>query len=286
LAPGAWGYTGRALFWWGATLTSLGFLYPLMQIKMARFNASRSYFGDLRFEQQGGWGRLLLSWLWFWAPLAACGAFIAAAIAGVGGGGGAAASGPDFFGSNLFDASHIPAGGAWLIVLAPFWLLFALARHQVFSFRYLTGGKRLGGLTGFSSRLGVGRVIWIHASGWFAAGLGGALAGLLSFLVGFGALGAGGAERDVLGQLAEGELPALSGVIALFFAALAYLPAVAVFVALRHAFIVHPMLRAVTASLTIHDLAAAARARQRDHDEQAEAGGFADALGADIGGAF
>lgn len=278
LAPGAWGYTARAIGWWGATLFSLGFLYPLMQMKMARFTAERSYFGDLRFDQQGNWWRLLASWLWFWAPLAAGAALVAGAFAGIGGG-------AVTFGPNLFGGSDSAIGGAWLFPLAPIWLILALIRHQVFSFRYLTGGKRLGGLTGFASRLRSRQVIWIHASGWFLAALGGALAGLVSFATGFGVLGAG-ADGDVFGQLAEGEIPALSGMMGLAFAALAYLPAVAVFVALRHAFVVHPMLRVVTASLTIHDLAAAARARQRGHDEQAEAGGFADALGADIGGAF
>ena len=84
----------------------------------------------------------------------------------------------------------------------------------------------------------------------------------------------------------EGNLPkdklALTGLLLIAV----YLPVVAASTAFSHAFITHPLLVAVAETTRIDNLAAVGRAQQRAHDEQAEAGGFADALGADIGAAF
>ncbi|WP_340108095.1 DUF898 family protein [Pikeienuella sp. HZG-20] len=273
LAPGAWGYAARAMLWWAATLLSLGFLYPLMQMKLARYVTDRSYYGDLPFRQRGGWGPLLRSWLWFWAPLAALAALLIVVGASLIGG----------------DPSRIPGLAAIAIgagFAAAVWLGFAFIRHQVFSFRYINGGKLLAGRTFVEIELGVWRVIGIYLLGWLVIGLGVAITGFAASATGFGALVGLGRESGVMDSLASGEAPRLSGLIALAFGALVYLPAVAAYTALGHAFLNHPLIRATVAATRIHGLAAAARARQRPHDDQAEAGGFADALGADVGGAF
>ena len=65
-----------------------------------------------------------------------------------------------------------------------------------------------------------------------------------------------------------------------------YLFSILFTLALGHVFITQPLLRAACRTTRIHNLDAASRARQRDHDAQTEAGGFADALGADVGGGF
>lgn len=270
LAPGAWGYVARAMFWWAATVLSLGFLYPLMQMNLARYVTDRSYYGDLAFRQRGGWLPLLGSWLWFWAPLAAIASLLIAA-----------ASGRVL--SDDMDPGFTIVG---LGLAALLWLGFAFIRHQVFSFRYIYGGKVLDGRTFAEIEIGVWRVIRIYLLGGLMIGLGISITGIATSAAGFAALA--GLERDggVVDSLAAGEAPDLSGLIALALGALVYLPAIAVYTAFRHAFINHPLVRAITTSTRIHDLAAAARARQRPHDQQVEAGGFADALGADIGGAF
>lgn len=279
LAPGAWGYTLRALFWWAATLVTLGFLYPLTQMMLARYTTGRSFYGDLRFEQIGGWGPLLASWLLFWAPLALAIGYVVAAIAGL-----------DFdripAGADPFTLMTGVTGGPGFVVLALLWLVFAFIRHRVFSFRYLYSGKVLGGRTRATVTLGVWPVIGIYALALPVIGLGVGLTALIFTVIGFGLLAGGAPPADLFAALSEGEVPTLSGLIALALSGLAYLPAVAVFSALGHAFISHPLIAATTASARFHDLAAAGRARQRSHDEQAEAGGFADALGADVGGAF
>lgn len=279
LAPGAWGYTARALFWWALTLLTLGFLYPLKQMMLARYTTDRSFYGDLRFEQQGGWGPLLLSWLWFWAPLALTLGLVAAAVAGL-----------DFSRvageADLFAFAAEITGGPGIVALVALWLIFAFIRHRVFSFRYLSSGKVLGGRTSANVNLGVWPVIGIYVLAGLVIGIGVGLTAFVFTLIGFSLLAGGPEPTDLHDALMNGEVPALSGLIALAVSGLVYLPVIAVFSALGHAFISHPLVAATTKSIRFHDLAAAARARQRGHDEQAEAGGFADALGADIGGAF
>ncbi|MFN3259152.1 MAG: DUF898 family protein [Pikeienuella sp.] len=261
LAPGAWGYAWRAMVWWGLTLLTLGLLYPLTQHRLARYTTARSYFGDLRFTQEGGAGPLMRSWLWVWLPAAG----LAAAAAGF------AALGKE------------PGPEA---ALAPLLLLFValgFVRHQVFSFRHLNSLKTLAGKTRFSVSLGFWRVVGIYVSGALAIGLGVAATAAVSSLAAAALIGDPSA---LFAALAEGRAPDVTGLLALALLAAAYLPAVAVWSALGHAFLTHPLLKAACAGLLIHDLEAAERARQRAHDEQAEAGGFADALGADMGGAF
>lgn len=279
LAPGAWGYAARALFWWAATVLTLGFLYPLKQMMLARYTTDRSFYGDLRFEQRGGWGPLLLSWLWFWAPLALAVGLIASALAGF--------EFDRISGEReVFSFAAGIAGGPGLLILTAFWLVFAFIRHRVFSFRYLNSGKVLDGRASANVTLSVWSVIGIYVLAGLVIGIGVGLTALVFTVIGFGLLAAGPEPTDLFDVLGSGEIPALSGLIALAISGLVYLPVIAVFSALRHAFISHPLIAATAKTIRFHDLGAASRARQRRHDEQAEAGGFADALGADIGGAF
>ncbi len=261
LAPGAWGYAWRAMAWWGAAVASLGLLYPLTQHRLARYTTARSYFGDLRFAQEGGAGPLMRSWLWVWLPAAGLGALAAVYAA----------------------RGEEPGQEAALAPLVLLFIAMGFVRHQVFSFRHLNSLKTLGGKTRFSVSLGFWRVVGIYISGALVIGLGVAATAALSSLAAAALIGDPAA---LFAALSEGRAPDLTGLLALALLAAAYLPAVAVWSALGHAFLTHPLLKAACAGVLIHDLDAAERARQRAHDEQAEAGGFADALGADLGGAF
>jgi len=62
-----------------------------------------------------------------------------------------------------------------------------------------------------------------------------------------------------------------------------YLFLFAVPFALTQVFITKPVLRRKAEAMVIHDAQTLTRSRQREHDHAAEAGGFADALGVDLG---
>lgn len=296
--PGAWGYAARALGWGLLTWLTLGFLYPLMQMKLARYTADRSWFGDLRFEQRGHWTPLLRNWLMVWLPLPllmVVGGLWAAsefgglgfdALDGAGAADDAADETPDA--SMPLDDPFIGFGAALGAVALYFWMMFAWARYRVFSFRYLNSNKVLGGRTWFEFRLGVWRVIAVYLVGGLAIQFGVVLFAALGGLIAVGLTQAAGVELDraALDALFSGEAPDIDGLTALGLILAAYLPAIAGAMALGKAFITHPLIAETAATTTIHGLPHVERARQRAHDRQAEAGGFADALGADVGGAF
>ena len=280
LEPGAWGYMFHALGWWLATLVSFGLLYPLMQLGLARYTTNRTFFGDLRFEQRGGWWPLMKSWLLVWLPTAVWAGYAIYLVrqAGIGG---VDLSDPDA----AAEAVVADAGAAGFFFLLLIWAGFFFLRHNVFSFRYLTSHKSLGGVTTFASTLSVWRVIGIYLLGSLGLGVVASLIlGLIS-LVGLGAVYALLGSVD-LESLAASVSPQIAPYLGVAGAVLSYLVAFLLMIALTHVFITQPLLRATVASISIENVAAAARARQRDHDEAAEAGGFADALGADVGGAF
>ena len=293
MVPGAWAYVGRSLLWGFLTLITLGFLYPLMQYRLAQFVAERSRYGDLAFEQRGGWIPLLKSWLWVWAPipilaivsLAIGGAYLGAdEIANI-------ASGENPFEGEGDDANPFGVvagvfGGVALVVVLYFWMIFAWVHHQVFSFRHINSNRVLGGRARIEFRLGVWPVIAIYLLAGFVIAIGvGVVASLFAGL-GFGVATVFGLNPDGLAGLSEGGLPGLDAIVSLALVGVFYLPAIATYIGLNHAFITHPLIAEAARSATVHDLDAADAARQRAHDDQAEAGGFADALGADVGGAF
>lgn len=291
LEPGAWGYSARATGLWLLTVLTGGFLYPFLQWRLAKYATDRTFYGDLRFEQRGGWGNLLKSWLWVWLPVA-----VAA--------GGVVVMDPSFA-PQLFERiavaepgpAPIVGGDAAVfalaaVILLPFWVVFAWIRHQVFSFRYLISNRTLQGEVGFTCTLGVWAVIGVYLGGAVIIVIAVSILSLVvAGAVALAIAATGGAAQGaslaaVVERIAAGEAPPVGEIGALALFGAAYLVTIAVYVALAHAFISHPLLKRAARTLTIHNLAAAGRARQRAHDEQAEAGGFADALGADVGGAF
>lgn len=276
LENGAWGYTRRYLLWWLATIFSFGLLYPLMQLRLSQFTTARSYYGDLQFEQRGKLWPLMRVWLWTFAPLAVMvvgGIGIAITLAANGG-----------------EATDLTAAFTGIFTLAGvvfyFWVFIAFFVYSVHSFRYLNSNKvlanrtrcdfEIGGWTVFGIYLGGGLLLYIGAAVFAGVGL------LISYIL----VTLSGVDAEGGAQLAMGEWPTYDSIGALVMVIGPYLLTIAGFVALSQAFITHPLLAAVTRTTFIHDLAGADRARQREHDEQAEAGGFADALGADVGGAF
>jgi hypothetical protein len=77
------------------------------------------------------------------------------------------------------------------------------------------------------------------------------------------------------------SIPAVVLTVILFYLALFAIP-----FAFSHIFITRPILQRKAEAMVIHDAQVLTRSRQREHDHAAEAGGFADALGIDVGAGF
>lgn len=265
LEPGAWGYAWRALFWWGVTVVSLGLLFPVKQLRLARYIAARSWFGDQRFEQKAALRPLMISWLLTWAaPAVLIGA--SAMMAGR---------------ENLM-AGALPT----LAFLALPWLGFMLFRHQVVSFRHLVSGLVLGGGTRLEMTLSTGRVAAIYLFGALMVAL--TFAAAFAFVLLLISLAGGVIPPEIAGSIESGRLPEGAGLepsLSLAIAAI-YLLSLPLLSALTQCFIRARLVAAAASGGAVINPEAARRARQRGHDEQAEAGGFADAMGADAMGGF
>ncbi|MFV0475664.1 MAG: DUF898 family protein [Pikeienuella sp.] len=291
LLPGAWGYTWRAMLWSFLSVLTLGLLYPVAQMKLSRYVTNRSFYGDLRFEQRGAIWPLMKSWLMFWAPLVV---LIVGQMALVYWTVTQRVSrldpntipSPDASGpANPFAAIAGGMGGIALLLIFIFWSIFAYLHHQVFSFRHIYGGKVLGGRTFATITVSVWTIIGVYLVGWIVIGVVLGITAAIFTALGFGVLAGAGLDFQMLEAMANGQMmfdP--SALIGIALLALIYLPVVAMASAMSHAFISHPLLAATISTVDIHDIDGVGRARQREHDEAAEAGGFADALGADIGG--
>ena len=291
MEPGAWGFSRRYLQWWALTLLSFGLLYPLMQLRLSQFATDRSFYGDLQFRQEGRLKPLMRSWLWVWAPtpIVIGLAIIAGVQIGAEGFERLAAEAAKETGD---DASANPReitliGGVVIAAfLALIWSLIAYVRHRVFSFRYLSSNKVLGGRTRLEFSIRTWPVVGVYFRGYLIIQIGVAIAVIAVALLTLIGLALAGADIQAIADAMEAGSGDFAAAPTLIFAAAVYFTFIVVSISLTHAFISHPLLRKVVATTRIHDLAGAARARQRAHDEQAEAGGFADALGADNGGAF
>lgn len=289
LANGAWGYTVRALFWWALTILTLGLLYPLKQLKLSQFTTDRSYYGSLRFTQKGRLTPLFISWMWVWAPIALT------ILIGIG----ASVYATEEIDLNVFgdlangennsegsNAALVAIGGWGMLFLLYLWVQIALIYHRVYSFRYLNSNRVLEGGARFDFRISFTSIVGIYIVGWLVIMVLAALTFAVISASGFGLIANLGIGPKIFEDIMQGNFTGLSSISALAPIIIAYLSAIAVYVALNHCFITHPLMKEVAVTTIVHDLSAADEAMQRLHDEQSEAGGFADALGADVGGAF
>ncbi|MEM1345835.1 MAG: DUF898 family protein [Pseudomonadota bacterium] len=264
LEPGAWGYTARALGLSLLTLVTFGLAYPYQQFVLARYIVNRASFGDLRFAQGGSWTELLWHWLYVYLILGLLGVCAWGLIANPGDPMAA------FLGVVAISIASTAASLLWY-------------RYGVHAFRILWSERRLGE-TGFENDVGVGRIIAISVGGYIAVG-----AITIAFVVLFGMFFAIGLGRAVDPEAMRAVLetadvqtilavwPLLAGTAAV------YLGAVAVAFALSQALIYRPILAAKVRAMQIEDVGALAASRQRAREDADEAGGFADALGLDVG---
>jgi uncharacterized membrane protein YjgN (DUF898 family) len=272
---GAWGYTIRALWYWFLTLMTGGLLYPYKQFKLSKYLTDRTYFGDLKFEQNGHWAGLFAYWVWLYIVLG----MMALSIWGL-------AADPGNPATTVIGYLIIFVG------YIAFFLMFM--RYDVVVFRYLWSNRTLGEAS-FENDVTPGKIISIYVVGTL-------LVGLCTTVVGFALfLGAGVAMAALLGIQDASQLTDLEATMsetmssgdmmrtvppAVLMAVTAYIALFAVPFAFAQIFITRPILQRKAEAMVIKDAQALTQSRQRPHDHAAEAGGFADALGVDVGAGF
>ena len=231
----------------------------------------RTWFGDQRFQQNGSWIGLLAHWIWLYIVLG----FMVLAAWGM-------AADPG-------NPSTQVIGG--LIAFVGYFALFIMfMRYEVVAFRYLWSNRTLGGVR-FQNDVSPGQVISLYVVGTLLVSLCTMLV-ILALAAGVGVLaytvvGPGQLQNLESTMQNPAELfgqAQMMGVGAV--AVLAYLLALAFGFAFTHVFITRPILMRKTEAMMIHNAEALSASRQRAHDKATEAGGFADALGVDVGAGF
>ena len=265
----AWSYSGRAVLLSLLTAVTLGALYPLQHFRLTKFMTDRTWFGNLKFHQNGKWTGLMGYWAWVYLSiLLTIGAF--AAIV-------------------MFPEDPVVAGGAALIASFSYLAVFvAMLRYRVAAFRYMWANRTLGD-TRFHNDVDTGEVIGITIAGSMGVGIAAFFVALLVMLIGaiawIALVGLDGMEQ-IASQMGEQKAGGEAAWPMLVIVALGYLSAIPAAIAFTQIFLTRPILRRQAVGMQIANAAALATARQREHDEALEAGGFADALGVDIGSGF
>lgn len=277
----AWGFTWRALLLTLLSVITLGLAYPYQHFRLQKYMIDRTWFGDLRFHQDGSWQGLFGYWVWFYLIVAIVGGAIAAT------------------GLNSDEATAITFGLA--IGFFGYLAIFLVGiRYQVAAFRYLWKHRSLG-KTKFRNDIDSGEVIGVYIGGGLATGILAALlsGGVLLVLgaIGYAVLGDGwqtlfttaaqpsddvlvdDVQRALRNQIAGYWLALVSG-------AAGYIMLIAFSLAFSQIFIIRPILRRKVEGMQIFNSAALQASQQRAHDHASEAGGFADALGVDVGAGF
>ncbi|MEM9139111.1 MAG: DUF898 family protein [Pseudomonadota bacterium] len=260
----AWGYTGRALLYVLATVLSAGLLYPLQHFRLIKFKTDRTWFGSLAFHQHGTWRALLWAWVlvYLGVLILASGAYLLATT------GTAEAPNPNAMG---------------VLALGYLVTMGLMVRYQVQAFRYFWDHRSLGEAW-FTSALTTRRVLVIQLIGYLAiAGIVLLIgAGVIALVFGIWAVLAGASLQEAAMAVESGDRGRLAWPIFIAIG-FSYLVMIAAASALTQVFLARPLLRAYVDTMDIHDAGSLAESQQRAHDEALEAGGFADALGVDVG---
>ncbi|MEM8697801.1 MAG: DUF898 family protein [Pseudomonadota bacterium] len=282
LAPGAISYMFRAMFYSFLTLITAGLAYPYQHFKLAKFMTDRAWFGDRQFHQEGTWLSLFASWIWIYI----LGGFIALSL---------------YTFSEMtpqnFDTMSVLIGAA-IYFISVIMLYLTIIRYRFHAFKMLWSGKRLGEDVEFESEMPVGKTVSVFLTGSIVTSLSVSLTILVSvaFLSGlFWLIGEQDAVRAFVSVLTgtENALDLLAESIGdssrwliVGGVLLTYLLVIIMVFAIGQVFFVHRILRRKVDTLIVHNPKALSHSGQRAHDKSSEAGGFADALGFDVGAGF
>jgi len=267
LGPGAWGYAWRGMVLSVLTVLTLGLGYPYQHFHMTKYMTDRAWFGDQPFVQGGSWTELFAQWVPVYLVVAVSGLLIWWMVA------------------NPEDTAAAFVGGL-VVSLGVLAVIAMVARYRVAALRALWSGRSLGEAR-FESSVSPPRVLFLYVAGGIGVGVVTALIALVLAAGGWAAAGAAGLVPDqatLSAAMEAGDRAALSSMTPLIVAGVVlYLVVMASANALSQVFITSPVLSAMTRATVLHNAGALAGSRQRDHDAAAEAGGFADALGVDVG---
>jgi uncharacterized membrane protein YjgN (DUF898 family) len=269
---GASGYTIRAIWYWFLTIVTGGLLYPYQQFRLAKYMTDRTYFGDLKFHQNGSWAGLFAYWVWLYIVLGLV------ALAGWG------------LAADEGNPATMVIGSVIIFVgYMSFFVLFM--RYEVVVFRYMWSNRVLGDAS-FQNDIAPGKIISVYLLGTLLVGLCTIMVGavILAAILAVGFFMQGVdvmSQLDQLARMGEGipntddPAQAITGLIltAVFF----YIAFFAVPFAFSQIFITRSILQRKAEAMVIHNGHTLTQSRQRAHDHAAEAGGFADALGVDVG---
>jgi hypothetical protein len=184
---------------------------------------------------------------------------------------------------------------AYLIIFIGYMSFFIMfMRYEVAAFRYIWSNRGLGEAR-FQNDIAPGKIISVYLVGTLLV----AICTLLVSVAAIGVILAVGyfvQGVDLMSQLAQMQamnegialsddpMQSASGFI--MAAGFFYIVLFAFPFAFSQIFIIRPILQRKAEAMVIHDAQALALSRQRGHDHAAEAGGFADALGVDVGAGF
>jgi uncharacterized membrane protein YjgN (DUF898 family) len=264
LEPGAAGYAVRAVALSLLTLATLGLAYPYQHFRLAKYVTDRSWYGDLRFEQGGCWSALFAEWVWLYLA----GGLGALLVWGM-------MRNPD-------DPMAAMLGGV-VISLGVAAILLLYQRYRIAAFRILWSNRSLGGAR-FTNTVSAPLVLGTYMGGGIATALCAGLVALAALGVLLGAASGLGIAPSLqeLAAAGGGASPLRQGAV-LAVVAVPYLALFGAAFAFGQVFITRPVLAAQVEAMSLEGLEHLAGSRQRGQDRAPEAGGFADALGVDVG---
>ncbi|MEM6488031.1 MAG: DUF898 family protein [Pseudomonadota bacterium] len=288
MESGGFGFMLRSVWWLFLTVITLGIMYPYMHFKQAKYMTDRAHLGSLSFSQGGSWLGLLAYWIWFY--IAAGLMFLA-----VWGIAEEMELGPEYLSAILFTILPF-----FVLIWVIMWINYSAG-----AFQYLWDNRQLGGVV-LENDLRTGTIIWRTIKG-------NVLTSILTSIV--GGLGAtviilttgllSGASASVLspdlmadlelylqsldgdGSVPPPELDWVALSLAVWPVLIGIVAALTFFQAINTGFtntlVVQPVLQAKVEAMVMRRPELLQRARQVERSENAEAGGFADALGLELG---
>jgi hypothetical protein len=184
---------------------------------------------------------------------------------------------------------------AYLIIFIGYMSFFVMfMRYEVVAFRYIWSNRGLGEAS-FQNDIAPGKIIGVYVIGTLLVAIFTLLvsAAMVAAIIAVGYFVQGAdlmAQLEQLQAMNEGgglsgdQMQSLPGLV--MAAAFFYITLFAFPFAFSQIFITRPILQRKAEAMVIHGAQVLTQSRQRAHDHAAEAGGFADALGVDVGAGF
>lgn len=288
LEKGAWGYAGRALWYWFLTIITLGLLWPRMTFLLEKYRTDRTFFGTGRLKQNGHW-RMLLRATW---PFVLSLLFLGASLLWV-------LRVDPVFAADALSGEQIGADlDTWLqgrspvrgwdnperLLLVPFGmagLLFGAIWYNWVSKRIMANHKTGPGVQ-FASSLSGLRVTFIYVLGNFIAYL--MLVLGIAAMVFIAVLIFAGDLAFLAGAPGSGIIREMPRWFSLVLLALLYLTFFLMWGVLYQTFVTFPLMRHMALTTSLPVTVGLPLISQRERDAFAEAEGFAEAL--DLGAAI